>query len=820
MTLTPNTEAARAFLEFAFAPFDGTGLIEIAHSGSDGGAITRASLFPNTPEGRAEAAQHAGRVNMVPGQNTYFAPSLRLDTANRHKRAKKIDVLGSPIVWADFDEPGSPAAGRELYNAKGFAPHRVVVTGKVPEMRAQAFWLLDEIVKDQVELDEMLAGLHVGLEFVADPKVVNADRVMRLPGCIAWPKPGKEGRVPELTELHTPKQAPTEARSISAFVATFPRKAPVPARKGHDVDPGADDLLTRTPAPATQPTGEPGLQAAQPQGIAAGYSASTWLTPAPTIPSTSSTPSAGHGNGVERDMLGRVIDGRDQYAMGILFNSIRSLAASLDRWPTPDELFADAWQTYSTHAAPKAQRTGETIEAGLEREGRGVTWFKEKVLTHHRRALDGAIGGLENVAKCKEAQAIKDAERRTPAEGTGTGNPLAPGNTAGFALTSRNPLRFDAGSYTARRFIGRAVPPVQWLVEDFFPQGRPAVLAAIGGLGKSFITLDLCVKIAAGPIFGVRPKWFGHDVAAEGSALFITAEDDENAVHRRLDAITDDAALHKAADRLHVIPLPDNGGALHLVANSKAGPTLTEHMIHLIEDARKISDLKLVVIDPLQAFCSADVNTDPAVAQTLWSALSQLTAETGASVLILHHMRKDGLGEVKSLAQARESIRGTSAIVDGARLALAMYPLDTEKAQAASKGLDVPFEFGNFVAGGVVKANDEGDKSEHFLVRSESGVLSDRTGDVMLAYQQARQIPHEVIGAIFDEISLAEQAGNPYGVAANAKRPLWRLVAEKGDVPESAAKGWVKSWDQNGCFERTREAGSGRTGIRVFSRPV
>lgn len=818
--LAPNPDVSRAFLDFAFAQFEGQGFIEVAYSGTDGGAITRAQHFPNNPEGRAEAARFAARVNVRPGVNVYFAPSLRkddvlsrrVDEKGNHKRGRKEDVLGSPIIWADFDEPGSPAAGREIYTAKGIPPHRVVVTGRAPETRAQAFWLLEELVTDQGELDEMLAGLHVGLEFVADPKVVNADRVMRLPGCISWPKPGKEGRVPELTELHTPKGAPKAARSKAAFLEVFPRKAPIPARKGQNVDPGADDLLTR-PAAASDPAPTP---------PAPGSAASWQLAPsAPSSPSTpgpwtQATASASSSGEIARDMLGRAIDGRDDYAKGILFNSIRGLAAHFRRWPTAEELFNDAWPTYSTHAAAKHPRPGETVEQGLERESRGITWFREKTLTHLRRATDGAIAGLRTVEDCIASQAQKDAERGPMQPGQG---PSVPGGQTG-AITSRAPLRIAPGQFSAERFIGREVPSVDWLVEDFFPQGRPAVLASIGGLGKSFTTLDLCVKIAGGPIFGVRPKWFGHDVAAEGSVIFLTAEDDENAVHRRLAAITDEAALAKAAARLNVIPLPDNGGALPLVAGTKAGPTLTEHMLNLIEDARKFADLKLVVIDPLQAFCLADVNTDPAVAQTLWSAITQLTAETGASVLILHHMRKDGLGEIKGLAQAREGIRGTSAIVDGARLAIAMYPLEAEKAQAAAKEMNLPFEFGTFVGGGVVKANDEGDKSEHYLVRAESGVLVDRTGEVILAAQQARQIPHDVIREIFDAISEAEHDGDPFGLASNARRPLWKLIVEKSGIPEGAAKGWAKAWDTNGCFERTRIAGNGRQGIRVFSRPV
>ena len=811
-----SPEVAQAFLDFAFGNFDGTGLIEIAHSGNDGGAINRARLFPNTAEGRAEAARFAAERNAEPGVNLYFAPSLRLDTAPRGKRARKTDVLGSPLVWADFDDPGSPAAGRAAYNAKGMPPHRVVVTGRTPETRAQAFWLLDDLVTDQAQLDEMLAGLHVGLGFVADPKVVNADRVMRLPGCIAWPKPGKEGRIPELTELHVSQGAPSAPRSIADFVATFPRRDPVQARKGIDAEPGADLLSLPPQEPTAAPAPAASIPAAPPAPAA----------PAPGTSTPAAPPAAGHERA--HDMLGRVIDGRDEHAMRILGGSIRNLAAALGRWPTPEELFADAWPTFERTAAPKMPRPGEQHADGLEREGRGRTWFAEKCRTHAARAMRGQIKGLETVEKAAEAARLNAAANiaqtaeaaKIGANGMAVAGALPPDNTAGFAITSRAPLRIEPGKFTAARFLGREVPPIEWLVEDLFGQGRAAVLAAIGGLGKSFLTLDLCVKVAAGPQFGVPQKWFGHSVLGEGSVVFLTAEDDENSVHRRLNAITDPEALARAAERLHVIPLPDNGGALPLVAGSRTGPTLTEHAIHLLEDAAKLPDLKLVVIDPLQAFCAADVNTDPAVAQTLWSAITQLSATTGASVLVLHHMRKDGIGDIRGLLQAREGIRGTSAIVDGARLALVMYPLDKERAESAAREMNIAPELGVFVAGGVAKSNDPTDGTEHFLVRGDNGLLVDRTGEVALAIQAAKSIAPQIIGEVFDEISKAEQSGQPFGIAHNAKRPLAKFLADLADVPEAVAKSYVRSWNEAGCFETFTDPKTRRTGIRVVARPA
>ena len=107
-----------------------------------------------------------------------------------------------------------------------------------------------------------------------------------------------------------------------------------------------------------------------------------------------------------------------------------------------------------------------------------------------------------------------------------------------------------------------------------------------------------------------------------------------------------------------------------LIANDGKTFARTPFFDDLKRQLLAIKDLRLVVIDPLQAFVSADVNADPAAAQFLWSAMAELAAATGATVLLTHHMRKDGMMRIADGDDAREAIRGTTALVDGARLDL------------------------------------------------------------------------------------------------------------------------------------------------------
>jgi 5S rRNA maturation endonuclease (ribonuclease M5) len=119
----------------------------------------------------------------------------------------------------------------------------------------------------------------------------------------------------------------------------------------------------------------------------------------------------------------------------------------------------------------------------------------------------------------------------------------------------------------ADRFVGE--PQVRrWLVDGVFPQAQAALIAAAGGVGKSFPLLALAREVAAfDGIWANAPTLFGGALAGHGVAIYVTAEDDAIEVHNRLNA------LGPIPDRLYVLPLPDAGGAVPLFAPDPAPRT-------------------------------------------------------------------------------------------------------------------------------------------------------------------------------------------------------------------------------------------------------
>ena len=41
--------------------------------------------------------------------------------------------------------------------------------------------------------------------------------------------------------------------------------------------------------------------------------------------------------------------------------------------------------------------------------------------------------------------------------------------------------------------------PIDFLIEGVMPRGVPGLLCSLGGIGKSYLLLDLCMKVAGGP---------------------------------------------------------------------------------------------------------------------------------------------------------------------------------------------------------------------------------------------------------------------------------------------------------------------------------
>ncbi|MGI9282438.1 MAG: AAA family ATPase [Endozoicomonas sp.] len=328
-----------------------------------------------------------------------------------------------------------------------------------------------------------------------------------------------------------------------------------------------------------------------------------------------------------------------------------------------------------------------------------------------------------------------------------------------IATTERKTIK-SAGlqlmDWTALRYQGKA-PEQKFLVEGSFPLGVVSILAAMGDTGKGMLTLKLAMEVACGE--GLAMEIFGGRVLEQGTAVVFTSEDDQAEVHRRLENL--DPGNHRLnhPEKLLIIPLPNAGGPFAMVKDTPDGPSTTQEFTQVVRQLQAIKDLKLVVFDPLSSFVHADVNADPAVGSYLTGLLANLASETGAAVMVVHHMRKPpGQKPIESAEQARDAIRGSSALVDGVRMAYALWPAQDVVVQQVCTTLNLIPEPRSFYQGAVVKSNGPADRTLRTFKRNGVGLLEDLTGRL----SGASSSEYELLVALSGAVRMAASRGHPF----------------------------------------------------------
>ncbi|ABK45259.1 plasmid and phage replicative helicase / plasmid and phage DNA primase [Magnetococcus marinus MC-1] len=311
--------------------------------------------------------------------------------------------------------------------------------------------------------------------------------------------------------------------------------------------------------------------------------------------------------------------------------------------------------------------------------------------------------------------------------------------------------------WTLDRYEGPP-PHREWLIEGVLPLGVPGMFAAIGGAGKSMLLMDLAAKVALSESGNPIPleALGGPIVPATGTAVMLTAEDDHAEVHRRLFEVLPGRPNPK---RLIIVPMPNAGGTLPLISMSREGPILSEEFHDIREELLEIPNLRLVVIDPLQNFAGGDVNSDPAAGALFFSGLGRIAAETGATVLATHHFKKNSGKTIGTAAEAREAIRGTTALVDSGRWSYALWEVEDSEAKKVCKLIGQRFQRESVYRGAVVKSNWPTDKTVRIYARNpNSGLLSDRTMDL----ERLGSKQPELMDLLVTAVGNAASGGQPY----------------------------------------------------------
>lgn len=176
------------------------------------------------------------------------------------------------------------------------------------------------------------------------------------------------------------------------------------------------------------------------------------------------------------------------------------------------------------------------------------------------------------------------------------------------------------GTFVAEPLSRLQSGSVRWLWEPYLARGKLAVFDGDPGIGKSLVTIDLAARLSRGASL---PN--GQPGGGPTTVLLVNAEDDA-ADTTRPRAEAAGANL----DRLIVLGLGDS--VLRL-----------PYDIPALEELVRQHGAGLVVLDPLMAFLPPGVpaGLDQCVRSAL-TPLAAMAARTGAAVLLVRHLTKDG----------------------------------------------------------------------------------------------------------------------------------------------------------------------------------
>lgn len=285
------------------------------------------------------------------------------------------------------------------------------------------------------------------------------------------------------------------------------------------------------------------------------------------------------------------------------------------------------------------------------------------------------------------------------------------GQVKGYSLNLKD--------WSVANIKGNAVPDREWIVDQLIPRGNAIVMAAPGGTGKGMTLLDLAIKVATPETHAIdlnaSAGFMGKAITAHGPVVILSAEDDQDEIHRRIEAISG-----TFPEDLYVVCMPDLDGLKAILAEGKTGIELTPWWKEIVEQCRFIRPV-LIIIDPIACFVWANLN-DRMVGAMFMGELSHIARQIDAAVIGSHHMNKLK-DSIKNLDEAKYAITGSAGFVDHGRGALAMWPEDKKQAKELCKQYGLDYAHGSILRAGLAKANFPGDKSEKILVRQPNGTL-------------------------------------------------------------------------------------------------
>src|SRR5262245_2967686 len=284
---------------------------------------------------------------------------------------------------------------------------------------------------------------------------------------------------------------------------------------------------------------------------------------------------------------------------------------------------------------------------------------------------------------------------------------------------------------TAEQLLAERPDPLIWTWDLYLPEGSLALVAAFMKIGKSTFTYALALAVARG-------EPFLNSATKQGGVLILAVEEHRRDAKLRLGEF---GLLASDPIHLHVGPL-DNTPA-----------TLAAVRTYIVQHG-----IVLVLLDTLSRFWGVEAENDNAAVDRAVAPLLQLARDTGVTVLLVHHERKAG-------GEEGRSIRGGSAL------------------------------FGLVDQALILERRPGGNTSQRIL--RAIGRYSETPSEVVLDYHPYK---YRLLGAIAD-VDREAQISRVWAVLSNKPQTI-PAIAEAAALTERQARGLLQLLEEQGRLIR------------------
>lgn len=224
--------------------------------------------------------------------------------------------------------------------------------------------------------------------------------------------------------------------------------------------------------------------------------------------------------GIVKNDFGVITDGRESQMAKMVFGRMLDEYRKDPTYPTPDRLQAIAIDLFRQYVSLVKPRIDDPIAEKhdlLEREGRGLTLFREKIHASVKKWHTKIKQYAEAGPPPKHAQ-LEHAEERS----AGGALPTEKSDEEEFRLRPEQIIKMMQDPSIFQILTIQDIydlPDPKYLIQDIFIENGLAFIYGAPGCCKTFITLDMALSIAAG-----LPEWWGKAIERSGPVIYISSE--------------------------------------------------------------------------------------------------------------------------------------------------------------------------------------------------------------------------------------------------------------------------------------------------------